>query len=69
MVEGSLKVIPLFLNCRVRFAGERFPHASGVSFYLVHIFILIRAHLAHAQKINKFFALGQKLEREGMINK
>ena len=35
----------------------------------MHLFILIRAHLAHAQKINKFFALGQKLEREGMINK
>ena len=30
---------------------------------------LIGAHLAHAQIINKIFALGQKLEREGMINK
>ena len=29
---------------------------------------LISAHLAHAQKINKYFALGQKLEREGMIS-
>ena len=35
----------------------------------MHIFIPIRAHLAHAQKINNFIALGQKLEREGMINK
>ena len=30
----------------------------------MRIFILIRAYLAHVQKINNFFALGQKLERD-----
>ena len=31
----------------------------------MHIFILIRAHLAHVQKTNKFFALGRPKIGEG----
>ena len=58
-----LKVSPLFFELPCS-SCWRALSTSVWSEFLIRAH-LIRVHLAHAQKINKFFALGQKLERDG----